>query len=88
MQDKERVFKQKHSIPLVEGRSVSLAHSPLFLTSFVFIFSPPSFFCRWGGWCPPAVAKRICHREYETIYAGVLSNKREGVPMKQHPWML
>lgn len=29
-----------------------------------------------GGGVPPAATKRICHWECETIYAGVLGNKK------------
>ena len=69
---------------VVKGSEARCSSGPfsLHLTS-------PSLECRWGGcpplsrlifWggVPPVAAKGICHREGETIYAGVLSNKKGG----------
>lgn len=57
MQDRERVFKQKHSVPPVAGRTVGSAYSPL---SFSSLHLLPLIVLLGVLLAPPVAAKGIC----------------------------
>jgi len=57
MQDRERVFKRKHSVPLVAGRTVGSAYSPL---SFSSLHLLPFGLLLGVPLVPSVAAKGIC----------------------------